>query len=147
MSANRRKIMLVDDDQSCRRQGRAILKDSYEVYPFPSAHKLFEVLEEFLPDLILLDIQMPVIDGFETIKRLKSNDRYASIPVIFLTASNDKESVIKGSSLGVAGFVRSLFPLPICLAASKAVWARSQKTMKLRMRSLSFLLSTTLPIY
>jgi len=109
MSSTRKKIMLVDDDGSSRQQGRAILKDSYEVFPLPSAHKLFEVLEVFLPDLILLDIQMPVVDGFETIKRLKTNKRYAHIPVIFLTGSSDKESVLKGGSYGAAGYVTKPF--------------------------------------
>jgi DNA-binding response OmpR family regulator len=101
--------MLVDDDNSNRMQGRAILKDLYEVYPLSSAYKLFEVLELFLPDLILLDIKMPVIDGFQALRQIKSNERYAHIPVIFLTALNDKESVIKGSALGVAGFVTKPF--------------------------------------
>ena len=105
MSNIRKKIMLVDDDGASRQQGRAILKDLYEVFPLPSAHKLFEVLEIFLPDLILLDIHMPVVDGFETIKRLKGNRRYAQIPVIFLTSANDKESVIRGGSYGAAGYV------------------------------------------
>jgi len=109
MDSERRKIMLVDDDNSSRQQGRAILKGKYEVFPLPSAHKLFETLEVFLPDLILLDIRMPVIDGFKTIERLKSNSRFAKIPVIFLTAANDKESVIKGSNLGAAGFVTKPF--------------------------------------
>jgi len=112
MVHKRKKIMLVDDDNSCRMQGRAILKDSYEVYPLSSAYKLFEVLELFLPDLILLDIRMPVIDGFQALKHLKSDERYARIPVIFLTASNDKESVIKGSKLGVAGFIMKPFSGP-----------------------------------
>ena len=116
MVRNRKKIMLVDDDNSCRMQGRAILKDFYEVYPLSSAYKLFEVLELFLPDLILLDIKMPVINGFQALKQLKSNDRYAQIPVIFLTASNDKESVIKGSSLGVAGFITKPFVGPDLVA-------------------------------
>jgi DNA-binding response OmpR family regulator len=105
----RKKIMLVDDDISSRRQGKAILNDLYEVYPLPSAHKLFEVLNIVSPDLILLDIRMPEIDGFETIKLLKSNERYAQIPVMFLTASNDKASVIKGSRLGAAGFITKPF--------------------------------------
>jgi len=109
MSNIRKKIMLVDDDGSSRQQGRSILKDSYEVFPLPSAHKLFEVLEVFLPDLILLDIHMPVVDGFETIKRLKSDKHYAHIPVIFLTSSSDKETVLKGGSFGAAGYVTKPF--------------------------------------
>ena len=112
MSQRRKKIMLVDDNSSSRTQGRAILKEFYEVYPLSSAYKLFEVLELFVPDLILLDIRMPGIDGFQALKQLKSDERYAQIPVIFLTASNDKESVIKGSSLGVAGFITKPFSGP-----------------------------------
>jgi len=112
MINKRKKVVLVDDDNSSRMQGRAILKDSYEVYPLSSAYKLFEVLELFSPDLILLDIKMPVIDGFQALKHLKSDERYAKIPVIFLTASNDKESVIKGSKLGVAGFITKPFDGP-----------------------------------
>ena len=109
MGYNRKKIMLVDDDNASRMQGRAILKDYYEVYPLSSAYKLFDVLETFLPDLILLDIHMPIVDGFQVIERLKNDKHYAQIPVIFLTASNDKESVIKGSSLGAAGFITKPF--------------------------------------
>jgi len=112
MLSTRKKIMLVDDDESSRKQGRAILRDKYEVYPLPSAHKLFEILEVFLPDLILLDIQMPVVDGFKILERLKKDDAYAKIPVIFLTASKDKESVVKGSALGAAGFVTKPFSAP-----------------------------------
>ena len=109
MENTRKKIMLVDDDPDARQQGRAILKDYFEVYPLPSANKLFEVLGKFLPDLILMDIQMPGSDGFETIKRLKSNLRYKHIPVIFITASKDKKTVLKGSSLGAAGFILKPF--------------------------------------
>ena len=123
----RRKIMLVDDDVSSRKQGRAVLKDLYEVYPLPSAHKMFELLEQFLPDLILLDIQMPVVDGFKTIERLKNDRRFAHIPVFFLTAANDKESVIRGGGLGAAGFVTKPFSagdlynrIENCLNASTA---------------------------
>jgi CheY-like chemotaxis protein len=109
MSDIRRKVVLVDDDKSCRDQGRAILKNSYEVFAVPSAYKLFELLEMVTPDLILLDIHMPIVDGFLTIKRVKKDPRFAGIPVIFLTATSDKESVVKGSSLGAAGFVTKPF--------------------------------------
>jgi len=107
--AARKRIMLVDDDNSCRIQGRAILKGTYEVFPIPSAYKLFETLEVVSPDLILLDIHMPVVDGFKALARLKDSSRYESIPVILLTGSKDKESVIKGTELGAAGFVTKPF--------------------------------------
>jgi DNA-binding response OmpR family regulator len=52
---------------------------------------------------------MPEMDGFETMRRLKKNKRFAKIPVVFLTASNDRDSVVKGSHLGVSGFVTKPF--------------------------------------
>jgi DNA-binding response OmpR family regulator len=109
MSQNRKKILLVDDDSSIRQQGRALLKDLYEVFPLPSARKMFEVLENVAPDLILLDITMPEMNGFDAMSSLKNNPSHAKIPVIFLTASNDRDSVLKGLQLGPAGFVTKPF--------------------------------------
>ena len=64
MNNTRGKIILVDDNISNLDQGRKILKPFYEVYPAPSASKLFEILENILPDLILLDIEMPETNGY-----------------------------------------------------------------------------------
>jgi len=107
----RLKIMMVDDDPVILQTGRALLKDYYDVYPLPSADKLFEAMKRVAPDLILLDIKMPGIGGFETIKLLKADKRYEAIPVIFLTAANDRSSVVKGISLGAADFVLKPFSL------------------------------------
>jgi len=102
----RKKIIMVDDINLSLMSGKSVLKNDYEVYPAPSPAKLFEILENVMPDLILLDINMPGEDGFETLKKLKSDDRYARIPVIFLSALNDEESVVKGMALGAADHVR-----------------------------------------
>ncbi|MDR0324455.1 MAG: two-component system response regulator, partial [Treponema sp.] len=55
----RYKIIMVDDNMAILSMGRSMLKTSYEVFPAPSADKLFEILESIIPDLILLDIEMP----------------------------------------------------------------------------------------
>jgi len=81
------------------------LNDYYEVFPADSVVKMYEFLEKFKPDLILLDVNMPDIDGYEAIKSLKTDERYAEIPVIFLTGNSDRESVVKGLSLGAADYV------------------------------------------
>ena len=100
MSSNRQKIMMVDDDPVILKIGRHFLSDAYEVYPLPSAEKLFEALEKVTPDLILLDIVMPEVDGIEALKRLKADARFAAIPVIFVTSVGDDRSVFEHLKLG-----------------------------------------------
>jgi len=109
MVYNRRKIVMVDDVNFQLLSTRERLKKFYEIYPAQSADKLFEILEYFIPELILLDINMPGEDGFDTITKLKEDPRYASIPVIFLTSKNDKKSAIKGMSLGAVDFITKPF--------------------------------------
>ena len=111
----RSKIILVDDIQSNLDQGKNILKTCYDVYPAPSAARLFEMLEKIMPDLILLDIGMPEMDGYETIKILKADERYNSIPVIFLTAKSDNNSEYRGLDLGAADYVSKPFSAPLLL--------------------------------
>ena len=81
------------------------MNEYFEIYPAESSIKLFEYLSNFKPDLILLDISMPDCDGYETIKRLKSENQYEHIPVIFLTSKSDRESIVKGLSLGAVDYV------------------------------------------
>jgi len=109
MSKTREKIFMVDDDPSILKMGKLILKDHYEVFPLPSAEKLFEVLEKVTPNLILLDIMMPEIDGIETLKRLKADSRYEAIPVIFVSSIDDDESVFEHLKLGAYSSVSKPF--------------------------------------
>ena len=103
----------MDDNISNLEQGRNMLKAYYEVYPAPSAAKLFEILEKITPDLILLDIEMPEMDGFETIEKLKADERYAGIPVIFITAQSDAYGEREGFRLGAADYVLKPFSAPL----------------------------------
>jgi putative two-component system response regulator len=109
----RKKIMLVDDNLANLTVGKNMLKDQYEVFAIPSAAKLFEFLEHVLPDLILLDIEMPVMDGYEAIGKLKSDSRYADIPVIFLTSKTDEGSELEGLELGAIDYVIKPFSAPL----------------------------------
>jgi len=101
----RKKIIYVDDVNYSLVSVKSRLGERYDIFPAESAVKLFELLEYFTPDLILLDVNMPEIDGYETIKSLKTNDRFCEIPVIFVTGNSDRESVVKGLSLGAADYV------------------------------------------
>jgi DNA-binding response OmpR family regulator len=109
MNGTPKKIMMVDDDNAVLQMGKELLRDSYDVYPLPSAEKMFEALNKISPDLILLDIKMPDTDGFEALKRLKADNRYAAIPVIFLTGSYSLENAVKGLGLGAIDYITKPF--------------------------------------
>jgi len=111
----RHKIILVDDDMANLTAGRKLLRTFYEVFPAPSGAKLFEILENIIPDLILLDIEMPEMNGYEAIKKLKSDQRFSDIPVIFLTARSEETSEREGFDLGAADYVIKPFSAPLLL--------------------------------
>ena len=115
MESPRSKIILVDDNKANLTIGRDLLKTFYEVYPAPSAVRMFELLENVVADLILLDIEMPDMNGYEAAKKLKSDPRYAEIPVIFLTSKDDDDSEMEGFNLGAADYVTKPFSGPLLL--------------------------------
>jgi len=104
-----KKIVIVDDNVSYLSMVRNLLRPFYEVYPAPSAEILFTIMEKFIPDLVLLDVDMPVMNGFEAIKIMKESARYNDIPVIFLTAKDDENSASKGLELGAADYITKPF--------------------------------------
>ena len=98
-------ILMVDDVELNHMIAREVLKDSYELYEALSAAEGFEILEKIIPDLILLDIVMPGMDGFEMLKIIKENDILKRIPVIFLTADSSPEAEIEGFNHGIADYI------------------------------------------
>ena len=115
METGRNKIILVDDNMANLAVGRNLLKVFYEVYPAPSAAKLFEILENIIPDLVLLDIEMPDMNGYEAIIKLKSDVHFSDIPVIFLTSKSDEGSELEGFNLGAVDYISKPFSGPLLL--------------------------------
>lgn len=115
MENTRKKIILVDDNVTNLNIGRNALINDYDVLTVPSGEKLFKILEKIMPDLILLDIEMPEMNGYETIQILKSNQQTAHIPVIFLTAKGDTGSELEGLSLGAVDYISKPFSPPLLL--------------------------------
>jgi len=109
MESSLKKLIIVDDNVSYLSMVRNLLKPFYEVYPAPSAEVLFKIMEKFIPDLILLDVDMPVMNGFEAMKIIKESPRYKDIPVIFVTAKDDENSASKGLELGAADYITKPF--------------------------------------
>jgi putative two-component system response regulator len=102
-------ILVVDDSATNLAIAEESLADSYNVLTFSSAEKIFPVLEKITPDLILMDIEMPGMNGFEAMMQLKANDSYSKIPVVFLTAMTDAANKEFGIELGAAGFISKPF--------------------------------------
>jgi len=102
-------IFVVDDNDTNLSMAKNTLEDYYRVLTMPSAEKMFNLLEKITPNLILLDIEMPEMDGFEALLYLKSNALYADIPVIFLTGYSDDTIEARGFEMGVIDFITKPF--------------------------------------
>jgi len=108
-------IFVIDDSDTNLSMAEAVLEDKYRVMTMPSAVKMFALLQKITPDLILLDIEMPDMDGFETISLLKGESEFQDIPVIFLTGRNDPIVEAQGFELGAVDFVTKPFSAPVLL--------------------------------
>ncbi|MDR0520944.1 MAG: response regulator [Planctomycetaceae bacterium] len=113
MRQERQKIVIVDDSITNLTAGENALADLYDVFTVPSGEKLFKLLLSVTPDLILLDVDMPEMSGYEVIRILKSNPKTETIPVIFLTAMNDLGNELKGLSEGAVDYVAKPFSIPL----------------------------------
>ncbi len=104
-------ILIVDDNPKNIQLAANVLKSvaNYQVYFATSGEAALVQLEKRTYDLILLDIMMPGIDGFETAKRIKANPSISHIPIIFLTANANQESIVKAFELGAEDYVTKPF--------------------------------------
>lgn len=114
-------ILVIDDDSMNRLIAQRMLERMYQVSCVESGEEAFLFLEKELPDLILLDIHMPGMDGFEVIRRLKQEERYTEIPIIFLTADNDRETEVEGLRLGASDFLTKPFIAEIMMLRVKHI--------------------------
>ena len=108
-------IFVVDDNDTNLSMANEALKEQYRVLTLPSAAKMFALLKRIKPDLILLDIKMPDMDGFEALKYLKDDFTLADIPVIFLTSMTDAAVEVRGFQMGVIDFITKPFSAPVLL--------------------------------
>jgi len=110
-----KKIFVVDDNSANLLMADEVLSDHYDVFTLLSASIMFELLENVIPDLILLDILMPEMDGFTALENLKKNPNYKDIPVMFLTSKNEPEVEARGFEMGVMDFITKPFSGPVLL--------------------------------
>lgn len=102
------KILIVDDDAVSRRLLNIILLKAdkgYSIVEADSGKKALDLVEKEAPDIILLDVIMPEMDGFEVCEKLKSDEKYGAIPVLFLTSMEKTKDIVRGFRLGAADYI------------------------------------------
>lgn len=106
MNSEERTILIVDDDDVILTIAELGLKRAgFNVVRCNSGMACLESLMYYIPDMILLDVEMPVMSGIQTLKVLKDNDNFKNIPVMFLTGATDAETVVAAKGLGALGYV------------------------------------------
>lgn len=109
MENDNKKILIIDDQAENIDTIVSSLNNLYEVIVTTNSKKAISLIFKHLPTLILLDIKMPDIDGYEICKRLKGDNKTKDIPIIFLTAKDDPESIVKGFDLGAVDYITKPF--------------------------------------
>ncbi len=109
-SDDRKTLLLVDDAPANIQVANSILKDEYRVRVATSGAKALELVKvKPVPDLILLDVEMPEMDGYEVCRRLKADPETREIPVIFLTGKTEAEDETRGFSVGAVDYIHKPF--------------------------------------
>src|SRR3954470_7678104 len=104
------RILIVDDTPANVQILAGLLKEKgYQLSVATNGQQALDVLGRVRPDLILLDVMMPIMDGFETCRRLKSADAWREIPVIFLTSKSDTTDIVTGFEIGAVDYVAKPF--------------------------------------
>ena len=112
MSSEAKTILLIEDEKNVRQMVQRMLKKSgYEVREGVDGLDGLRILEGLTPDIIIVDVMMPNLDGLTFTKALKNRPETRSIPVLFLTARGDPKSMIEGINVGAKSYVTKPFQM------------------------------------
>ena len=119
MISNKAKILIVDDTPANLKLLGGLLTDKYSVFVANSGEHALRLVQQNQPDLILMDVNMPGMNGLETCRTIKNNSLTSDIPIIFLTAMREEEDIVKGFQAGGADYVFKPFRSEELLARVK----------------------------
>lgn len=128
--AKQQKLLLVDDEPGIRESVQAYLEDSdeFQVTVASNANEAWQLLEKETPDLIISDIMMPQVSGYQFLERLREDPRYRAIPVVFLTAKGMTRDRIEGYEAGCDAYIAKPFDPEELEAIVKNLLARLSVT-------------------
>ena len=131
-------VVIVDDNPQICAFLESVLKDKYRCINSNNGKSGLKLCKDVLPDLIIADVMMPVMDGLEMCRQIREYGPLSTIPIILLTAKGDKETEKRSISLGIDSFVPKPFELPSLLArVDQLIGNKQRMEQKLRMELLS----------
>ena len=132
---NKNAVLLVDDDPSLLKSVGEILKNDYAVSGVKSGREALNILETgYIPDIILLDIDMPGLDGFETFAMIREMEDMPDVPIIFLTGVTALEARIKGVELNAEDYITKPFVKEILMGRMKYFLEKSKRLRELNIK-------------
>ncbi|RME33822.1 MAG: response regulator [Deltaproteobacteria bacterium] len=121
----RKKILIVEDEESLLKLESILLTSKgYDVRGVSNGNTALEVITEEPPDLVLLDIMLPEMDGFEVCRRIKENEKTRHIPVIMLTAKKSREDMARGEEVGADWYITKPFKSAMVIETIQRFLAR-----------------------
>ena len=121
----KQKLLIVDDEEDIRELLRFNLeKEGYPILLAASGEEALSLAEKEAPDLILLDLMLPKMDGLEVTRRLRSNDKTRHIPIVMLTAKGEEADIVAGLEIGADDYVSKPFSSKVLLARIRTVLRR-----------------------
>jgi two-component system phosphate regulon response regulator PhoB len=123
----RQAVLVVEDEEDIRELvSYNLLKEGYQVAGVASGEDALAAVESKPPDLILLDIMLPGLDGLRVCRKLKENPKFESIPIIMLTAKGEETDIVAGLNMGADDYVTKPFSPKVLLARIQAVLRRAE---------------------
>jgi len=120
-------VLIVEDEEDIRELvSYHLLKEGYQVASVASGEEALSIAEKQSPDLVLLDVMLPGMDGLAVCQRLRSSPKTADIAIMMLTAKSEEADIIRGLNLGATDYVTKPFSPRVLLARVKAVLRRKQ---------------------
>lgn len=116
------KILIVDDEPNILLSLEFLMKKSgYEVFIARDGSEALEIIQKYTPDLVLLDIMMPEVDGYEVCQFIRKNQALANIKVVFLTAKSRQEDIDKGYAMGADLYLTKPFGTKLLMEKIKSL--------------------------
>lgn len=125
----KQKVVVVEDDPMISNLVKLKMeKSGYEVVVGENGRLGLELIGQHLPDLVILDVMMPIMDGFEVLRRIRADERTRDIPVIMLTARGMEDDILKGFESGAVDYLTKPFSISeLAARAGRILAARGEK--------------------
>ncbi len=133
MEMESKSILVIDDEEDIRELlDYNLTKEGFRVYTEPDGNSGLKVIRERRPDLIVLDLMLPGLDGLDVCRIVKNDKELSHIPIVMLTAKGEEEDVITGLELGADDYITKPFSMYILIARIKAIFRRIESRSEKR---------------